>query len=77
MLALITKASDDFWYQFKEINTISDLFNIYSSVVVEKNKYINWSKNKFLEFWDGIQEKDIPYFKKAKCHIIIYDSYLE
>ena len=24
MLALITKASEDFWYQFKEINTISE-----------------------------------------------------
>ena len=63
MLALITKASEDFWYQFKEINTISDLLNIYSS--------------EFLEFWDGIQEKDIPYFKKAGCHVIIYDSWLE
>ena len=77
MLALITKASDDFWYDFKNINTISDLFKIYTSVVVEKNEYSNWSENEFLEFWDGIQKKDIPYFKKAECHIIIYDSYLE
>lgn len=77
MLALITKASKDFWYQFKEINTISDLLNIYSSVVVSKNEYADWSKDMFLELWDGIQEKDIPYFKKAGCHVIIYDSWLE
>ena len=77
MLALITKASEDFWYQFKEINTISDLLNMYYSVVVEKNEYTGWSKDMFLEFWDGIQEKDIPYFKKAECHVIIYDSWLE
>ena len=28
MLAIITKANDDYWYELKEINTIKELFDI-------------------------------------------------
>ena len=73
MLAIITKANDDYWYELKEVNTIKELFDIYPSVIVEKNEY----KNLNLDFWDGIKKEDIPLIRKAECHIIIYNDYVE
>ena len=77
MLAIITKANDDYWYELKEINTIKELFDIYHTVIVIGNEYINWKDYKFLDFWDGIKKEDIPLIKKAKCHITIYNGYVE
>lgn len=78
MLAIITKASNDYWYKLKEVNTIKELFDIYHSVIVEKNGYEDWKDCEFLTFFgDNIIKEDIPLIKKAECHIIIYDSYVE
>ena len=77
MLALITKANDDYWYELKEINTIKELFDIYHSVIVKRNEYKNWKDYEFLDFWDGIKKEDIPLIKKAECHITIYNGYVE
>lgn len=77
MLAIITKANDDYWYELKEVNTIKELFNIYPSVIVEKNEYKNWKDYEFLDFWNGIKKEDIPLIRKAECHIIIYNDYVE
>ena len=77
MLALITKANDDYWYELKEINTIKELFDIYHSVIVEGNEYKDWKDYEFLDFWDGIKKEDIPLIKKAECHITIYNGYVE
>ena len=77
MLAIITKANDDYWYELKEINTIKELFDIYHSVIVKRNEYKNWKDYEFLDFWDGIKKEDIPLIKKAECHITIYNGYVE
>ena len=77
MLALITKANDDYWYELKEINTIKELFDIYHTVIVKRNEYKNWKDYEFLDFWDGIKKEDIPLIKKAECHITIYNGYVE
>lgn len=73
MLAIVTKASEDYWYEFKEINKVEELLNIYHSVIVEKNDY----NEKIVSFWDGFKEEDIPLLEKAKLHITIYDSWVE
>ena len=77
MLAIITKANDDYWYELKEINTIKELFDIYHSVIVKENEYKNWKDHELLDFWDGIKKEDIPLIKKAECHITIYNGYVE
>lgn len=77
MLALITKASEDYWYEIKEVNTIEELFKIYPSTIVEKNEYKDWKDFTFLNFWDGIKKEDIPLIRKAECHITIYNDYVE
>ena len=73
MLALITKASDFFWYQFKEINTLESLLKIADRLIVEPN---NYTKDE-IKYWDGFKEKDIPKLEKAKIVITIYDDYVE
>lgn len=77
MLALITKANEDFWYEFKNVNTIEELFKIYDSTIVEKNDYQNWTGKELLDFWTGFKKEDIPLMNKAKCHITIYNDYVE
>lgn len=73
MLAIITKASEDYWYEFKKINKVEELLNIYHRVIVEENDY----NKEMVPFWDGFKEEDIPLLEKAKLHITIYDSWVE
>lgn len=77
MLALITKASDDYWYEFEEIETVADLFKIYDCTIVEENKFADWDEQSLLSRWEGVKKEDIPSFKEAECHITIYDDYVE
>ena len=74
MLVFVTKASDDYWYDFKEINTLDDLMKIYHSVIVEVNDFTNPD---YFKYWDDFKKEDIPKAISAKYHVIIYDSYVE
>ena len=73
MLALITKASDSYWYEFKEINTLDDLLEIYPSIIVEPNHFDKEST----KFWDGFKKEDVSKMEKAKINVIIYDDHVE
>lgn len=73
MLVFVTKASDDDWYDFKEVNTLDDLMEIHNSVIVEKNILYP----SYFDFWKGFKKEDIPKAISAKYHVIIYDSYVE
>lgn len=76
MLAIITKASDDYYYELKEVSTIEDLFKIYNhGVIVEPNPY-TYTDSIFF-YWDGMKKEDMPLVRKAECHITIYDDYIE
>ena len=70
MLVLITKASSDYWYDFKEINTLEEILKIAPRVVIEKNDYTE----DYVAFWDGFKKEDIPKLKQAKINIMIYDD---
>ena len=72
MLVVITKASDDYWYQFKKIKTIKDLLNIYKRCMIEPNPF----DEDDVEFWEGFKSKDIPKLKKAKFRVLIVDDYI-
>lgn len=73
MLAIITKADDDYWYEFKEIKSIEDLFKIYFRVVVEENDL----DERLVTHWEGFKKEDIPLLKKAKAHVTIYNTWIE
>lgn len=79
MLVLVTKASDDYWYQIKTVETIDDLFKIDKDqdLILSYNHYKNWTDEELLEFWKGIKKEDIPLIKKIDYHVNIYDDYIE
>ena len=73
MLALITKASDDYWYEFKEVSNIEDLLKIDNYLIIRPNLH----GEDEIEFWKGFKEEDIPNLEKAKIEVQIYDDYVE
>lgn len=73
MLAIITKASDDYYYRFKNINSLEDILSIHPRVVIERNLYTR----DIAEFWEGFKPEDIPKLEKAEINITIYDDYIE
>jgi hypothetical protein len=82
MLVLMTKASNDYWYEFKEVSSLDDLskeMEEYEGVVIKLNGYYNnlpyLEEN--LEYWEGFNKEDIPKMISAKYTVIIYDDYIE
>ena len=82
MLVLMTKASNDYWYEFKEVSSLDDLskeMEEYDGVVIKLNGYYNnlpyLEEN--LEYWEGFNKEDIPRMISAKYTVIIYDDYIE
>lgn len=73
MLVFVTKASDDYWYDFKEVNTLDELMDIYPQVIVKRYTYYEGD----FDFWDSFKEEDIPKAEKAKIQVTIYDDYVE
>ena len=73
MLVFVTKASDDYWYDFREVNTLDDLMEIHDYVIVEKN---NLYPGDF-DFFFFFKKEDIPKAISAKYHVTIYDDYVE
>ena len=82
MLVLMTKASNDYWYEFKEVSSLDDLskeMEEYEGVVIKLNGYYNnlpYLKEN-LEYWEGFNKEDIPRMISAKYTVIIYDDYIE
>ena len=80
MLVFVTKASDSYWYDFREVNTIDDLMEIYHAVIVQENDFYNNPLNKierfFIDYWDGFKKEDIPKAISAKYQVTIYDDYV-
>lgn len=74
MLVFVTKASEAYWYDFKEVNTIDDLMKIYPHLIIEENDY---DFPEVFEWWDGFKKEDIPKAISAKYHVTIYDDYVE
>ena len=75
MLAMIRKASDDYWYQFKEVNNIKELLDISKrhSLIVKRQTFCKDD----VEFWEGFKKEDIPKLTKAELEVTIYDDWVE
>ena len=78
MKILITKASDDFWYEIKELNSLDDLINLRKkskhSLILDENFYTD---NKIFDYWEGMKEEDKKIIPTLNFHITIYDSWIE
>lgn len=78
MTVLVTKASSDFWYRIRAVNTIEDIQRFIKKcqcgIIIEKNTYTD---DEDFEFWNGMKTEDIPIIKQSPLHITIYDDYIE
>lgn len=77
MKILVTKASSDYWYRIRVINTMEDLQRFIKeckySVVIEENTYTD----DILDYWEGMKAEDRPVVKECPLHLTIYNDYLE
>jgi hypothetical protein len=78
MKALVTKANSDYWYKIKEFNTMEDIQQFIKEcrcgIIIERNEYTD---DDIFEFWDDMEDKDIPIIKECPLHITIYNDYVE
>ena len=73
MLVIVTKASNDYWYEFRVITSIDALLKIYPQTIVRPNYYDETA----VKYWDNFKKEDIPKLKEAKAEVVIYDDYIE
>lgn len=78
MTVLVTKASSDYWYQIRVMNTLEDMERFISqckyNIIVKPNIY---TFNDIFKYWEGMRKEDIPIIKNSPLHIEIYDDYIE
>lgn len=77
MKILVTKASSDYWYRIRIINTMEDLQRFIKeckhSVVIEENTYTD----DILDYWEGMKTENRPVVKECPLYLTIYNDYLE
>ncbi len=82
MLCLITKASDDDYYEIKEVNTLEEMLQISPDIIVGQNLLTseearecnNWRKQAGEE--NFYKEEDVPLFDEIEVELMIHDSYI-
>ena len=80
MIVLITKASSDYWYQIRNIDTIEDLMRISKtnkSYIVKENWNYEENPKNIAQFWDGMTLKDAEIISTLPYEVEIYDDYIE
>ena len=78
MTVLVTKASSDYWYEIRVMNTLEDVERFIRqckyNIIVKTNHY---TSNDIFKYWEGMKKEDISIIKNSSLHIIIYDAYIE
>lgn len=78
MTVLVTKASEDYWYEIRKFDTMEDIQRFIEErkhgIIIEKNDY---TSDADFKFWDNMKAEDIPTIKQCPLHITIYDDYVE
>lgn len=78
MTVFVTKASDDYWYEIRNFNTMEDIQQFIEEceceIIIERNTYTD---DEDFRFWDGMNPANIPTIKECPLHITIYNDYVE
>lgn len=80
MTVLVTKTSNDYWYQIRNIDTIEDLMRISKtnkSYVIEENWHCGANPENIIRFWDGMTLEDAKIISTLPYAVEIYDDYRE
>lgn len=73
----VTKASDDYWFDFTTESNIENLYKKYNSIVISKNYNYKEDPNEILEYWHDITLDTAKAITECELEITIYDDYLE
>ena len=80
MTVVVTKTSNNYWYQIRNINTIEDLMKISKknkSYIVQENWNYGDDPKQIMQFWDGMTLKDAEIISTLPYSVEIYDDYRE
>lgn len=77
---VMTRTSEDYWYQIKTIPNLESLIDIYRSegdLILQKNWRYKDDPKEFVKFWDGMTLEDAKEVSECEFELEIYDTYRE
>lgn len=78
---LMTKTSDDFWYQIKTIPNLESLISIFKDkgdLILQDNWHYKEDPKKIVKLcWNGITLEDAKEISECEYMLEIYDTYRE
>ena len=80
MTVVITKTSNEDWYQIRNIDTIEDLMRISKKdkrYIVQENWWYGDDPKEMIEFWDKMTLEDAKIITTLPYEVEIYDDYRE
>ena len=77
---VMTKTSEDYWYQIRVIPNLEALITIFKdkgNLILQKNWRYKDDPKKIARFWDGMTLEDAKEVSECEFKLEIYDSYRE
>ena len=77
---VMTKTSEDYWYQIRVIPNLEALITIFKGegkLILQKNWRYKDDPKKIVRFWDGMTLKDAKEVSECEFELEIYDGYRE
>lgn len=77
---VMTKTSDDYWYQLRIIPNLESLLTICrqkGNIIIQKNWNYKDDPKKICRFWDGMSLEDAKEVSECEFELEIYDDYRE
>ena len=82
MIVLITKVSEDYYFDFKDFQTFDDLISFMKEskhpLVLGQNDFYDSDPQDILKYWDTINDLEIAKnICECKYEVEIYDDWIE
>lgn len=77
---VITKSSEDYWYQIKTIPNLEALLTIFKDngdLILQRNWRYKEDPKEIVRFWKGMTLEDAKKVSECEFELEIYDTYRE
>ena len=77
---VMTRTSEDYWYQIKTIPNLETLISIYrkeGNLILQRNWKYKDDPKKIARFWEGMTLEDAKEISECELALEIYDTYRE
>lgn len=78
--AVMTKSSEDYWYEIRTIPDLETLITIFKDkgdLIIQKNWRYKDDPEEIASFWEGMTLDDAKEVSECEFELEIYDSYRE